>query len=65
MRAKRESLLFGQRHIGVDPRKYKHDAQASVVARKGLTRLRFVLVWPTKVALPNYAAEKDDEFWAK
>ena len=46
--------LVGQRHFGVDPRKYKHDAQASVFARKALTRLRFVLVWPTKVALSNH-----------
>jgi hypothetical protein len=47
------AALLGQRHFGVDPRKYKHDAQASVFVRKALTRLRFVLVCPTKVALPK------------
>ena len=37
-------------HFGVVRREYKHDAQASVCGRKRLTRLRFVLVWPTEVA---------------
>ena len=46
-------LVVGQRNFGADPWEYKHDAQASVFARKALTRLRFVLVWPTKVVLPK------------
>ncbi len=36
-------------------RDYKHEARASVFARKSLTRLRFVLVWQSKVALSNRA----------
>ena len=54
-----QARRLGQRHFGVDPRKYKHDAQASVFACKALTRLRFVLVWLTKVMLPNYHAVND------
>jgi len=33
--------------------KYKHEAQASEHARNSFTRLRFVLVFDTKVALSN------------
>ena len=45
--------LVGQRHFEVDRRKYKHDAPASGPERNLHTRLRFVLVWPTKVALSD------------
>jgi hypothetical protein len=43
----------GQRHFGVDRPEYKHEARASVSGRKALTRLRFVLGVPAKVALSN------------
>jgi hypothetical protein len=41
--------------FGVEPRKYQHDAPASVFGRKAHTRWRFVLVGPTKMALLNSA----------
>ncbi len=46
-------ILIGQRHFGVDQREYKHDARASEPERKSFTRLRFVLVKASKVALSN------------
>ena len=49
------SRLPGQRHFRLFCHSYKHDARASEFRRKLLTRLRFVLVWPTKVALSNYS----------
>jgi hypothetical protein len=45
--------LAGQRHFRLFCHSFKHDARASEFRRKLLTRLRFVLVWPTKVALCN------------
>jgi hypothetical protein len=46
-------IIVEQHHFGVDRREYKHDARASVSGDKALTRLRFVLVLPAKVALPK------------
>ena len=43
--------LIGQHRFCMDLREYKHEAQASVFERIVHTRLRLVLVWPTKVTL--------------
>jgi hypothetical protein len=48
-----ERPLVGQRHFGLDLREYEHAARASVFELNILTRLRFVLVGTTKVALSN------------
>ena len=45
--------LVGQRHFGELDNTYKHDAQASVLRRKWLTRLRFELAFSSEVALSN------------
>jgi hypothetical protein len=45
--------LVGQRHFGLFRPEDKHDAQASEFRRYLFTRLRFVLVLLTKVALSN------------
>ena len=45
--------LVGQRHFDVNLWEYKHEAQASAFERRVFTRLRFVLVCVTEVALSN------------
>jgi hypothetical protein len=53
------SRLFGRRRFGVDRREYKHEAPASGSGRNALTRLRFVLVLPAKVAPSNLLYRKN------
>ena len=42
-----------QRHFGGDRQIYKHNAQAGAFVLKEPTRLRVVLIWPTKLAPSN------------
>ncbi len=45
--------VAGQRQFGIETRQHKHEAQASEYIAIQFTRLRFVLVFSSKVALSS------------